>query len=209
MRSASAAALERRAPAPRAGGGRALLRFVWSGGGGRRRAAHAQEPPGLRCKEPAVARQPMGFSRDKSLERVRAGPAVARWVGCKTVAAAFSACGKGSSASDVCDNPATQKTFRHNSIRPRPQGCEGGMGPSGRSFAGIPGVNLAAKKTVAMPSLPARPGRASCARNASPAANLPKHQSGRAFTKRLLPQASSVAPYSAVGSAGSQCCHGR
>ena len=31
----------------------------------------------MRCKEPAVARQPMGFSRDKSLERVRAAPAVA------------------------------------------------------------------------------------------------------------------------------------
>ena len=30
----------------------------------------------MRCKEPAVARQPMGFSRDKSLERVRAAPAV-------------------------------------------------------------------------------------------------------------------------------------
>ena len=98
-------------------------------------------------------------------------------------------------SSGVCDNPATQKTFRYNSIRPRPQGCESGMGPSCRSFAGIPGVNLAAKKTVAMPSLPARPGKASCARNPSLIANLPKHQSGRAFTKRLLPQASSVASH--------------
>ena len=68
-------------------------------------------------------------------------------------------------SSGVCDNPATQKTFKHNSISLEPQGCESGMGPSCRSFAGIPGVNLAAKKTVAMPSLPARPGRASCARN--------------------------------------------
>ena len=45
------------------------------------------------------------------------------------MAAAFSACEKGCiSTSDVCANPATQKTFRHNSKHPRPQGCESGMG---------------------------------------------------------------------------------
>ena len=31
-------------------------------------------------------------------------------------------------SSGVCDNPVTQKTFRHNSIRPEPQGCESRMG---------------------------------------------------------------------------------
>ena len=54
-----------------------MLRSNWGESTNRRRAAHAQEPPGLRCREPAVARQPMGFSRDESLERVRAAPAVA------------------------------------------------------------------------------------------------------------------------------------
>ena len=54
-----------------------MLRSDWGESTNRRRAAHAQEPPGLRCREPAVARQPMGFSRDKALERVRAESAVA------------------------------------------------------------------------------------------------------------------------------------
>ena len=55
----------------------ALFRSGWGGRGNRRRTAHAQEPPGLRCGVAKFARQQMGFSRDKSLERVRAEPAVA------------------------------------------------------------------------------------------------------------------------------------
>ncbi len=68
-------------------------------------------------------------------------------------------------ASGVCDNPATQKTFRYNSIRPRPQGCESRMGlPVALSLA-FPASTQQRRKPLQSPSLPARPGRASCARN--------------------------------------------
>ena len=53
------------------------MRFGRRGCAKRRRAAQEQEPPGIRYRGTAFARQPRGFSRDKSLERVRAEPAVA------------------------------------------------------------------------------------------------------------------------------------
>ena len=96
-------------------------------------------------------------------------------------------------SSGVCDNPVTQKTFRHNSIRPEPQGCESRMGlPVALSLA-FPASTQQRRKPLQCHRFPRAREGLLARETISPADNLPKHQSGRAFTKRLLPQASSVA----------------
>src|SRR5699024_8487096 len=72
---------DRRAPAPRAGGGRSAFRFGWGGEASRRRQAHEQGPAacgvlGTGLREDGRRFPKKGFSRVWTLERVRAEPAV-------------------------------------------------------------------------------------------------------------------------------------
>ena len=125
-------------------------------------------------------------------------------MGCKIVAAAFSACEKGCGRTAKAVSMAVrvfaiipQRKRRSDTTQyvPDLRVAKAGWGLPVALLLVFPASTLQRKKPLQCHRFPRAREGLLARETISPADNLPKHQSGRAFTKRLLPQASSVASH--------------